>query len=226
MQAPAASQLLALFGRARRFQGGAPVPQLLRGANVALVRPRGWRDARTVLHDAIEALGGRAIVIEFDENALAGDEDLAHTARLFGHLYEAMDCAALAPATVNAFASGAGIPVFCGLGCRCHPLRGLGELWSVEQALKGTGLERRIAFAGDPTGQPASAFLSAALALGFQVRIRPTGRRAGGWPIHVDARQPGDWQLRLGAELLDPHARLTHCTHLVEAVLADALAAR
>nr|WP_301334700.1 hypothetical protein [Variovorax dokdonensis] len=219
-----ASKLQALFGRARRFKdaGDAKPAPLLKGAHVALVRPPGWDEARSALHAAIEALGGKAVLIRFDETDAVAKQELHAIARLFGRLYGAMDCMALSPSTVRALAEQSGIPVFCGLGCGCHPLHGLGELWTIEQALEGEKAPRRIDFIGDATAQPAAAFLRAARARGFDLRLSRRAVRGAKTSVCVDARRPV-WALHMGTRTIDAATRTSNCAHLIEAVLAEAI---
>lgn len=222
---PSASQIAAAFRRARRlkFEAPARIRSLLSGANIALVRPRGLCQDESELHRAVDALGGNAVSIEFDEAEAASAQQLAKIARVFGRLYDAIDCTGMAPETVGALATGSGVPVFCALGCTCHPIRGLAALWTIEQALERTPLARAVDFTGDKALPPAPAFLAAARALGFEVQVNRRSKGAVRARVHVDASKSTAWALWVDANSVDADARSADCRHLIQAVLMDAI---
>lgn len=233
---PSATMLRALFSRAERLRHAAASnlgKRPLEGAYIALLHAAGKAETRSLLHKAIDRLGAKPVAIEFDEDEPRGPGlDMAAMARVLGRLYQAVDCAGLAPSAVRAIATQSGIPVFCGLGRAQHPVRGLGELWTIEQVVGAGRGSRRIRFCGDVDASPASSFVQAASRMGFELEMV----RASEWQLpvqrsspsdfRVDARDPHRWKVCMGAEPLDARTRSDNCACLIEAILLDAVATR
>lgn len=193
--------------------------------NVALLHPPGTGGQKTLLHKAIDRLGARAVSIGFSEDErVGGIRDIAAMARILGRLYDAVDCAGMKPPIVQSIAQAAGVPVFGGLGCERHPVKALGELWTIEQALDDVPGKQRIRFIGDPKAEPASAFMTAADRLGFGIEMNGQGVAAA--PFTVDASDPCRWKLRKGATPVSQALRLDNRTCVIQALLLQEISGR
>lgn len=216
---PPAAGLRDWFRRAAICQASSHAAGRLRGVNVALLHPPGTGSRKTPLHKAIDGLGATAVSIEFTPEAQRanGARDVAAMARVLGRLYDAVDCANLEDTTVQAIAREAGVPVFGGLGGEQHPVKALGELWTIEKAVDDSG--RRIRFIGSTQAEPACAFVTAAGRLGFGIEANGQGAQAAAAPFTVDASDPCRWTLRKGATPLGEAMRLNNRTCLIQALL-------
>lgn len=226
-QVPSAARLRDLFDQAASWRAAsAPTRKgRLFGANVALLHPRAADAGETLLHKAIDRLGATAVSIELNEREKAGNaSDISLLARVLGRLYDAADCSGVAPSVVQSIAQSAGIPVFFGLDCEQHPVRALGDLWTIEQALEDAEKVRRIRFIGSPGTPPASAFVLAAIRLGFKLEMGEEHAGNLRAPFTVDASDPCQWKLFEGCAPLDPAVRSDNCVSLLQALLVQEIA--
>lgn len=100
----------------------------LRGKNIGLLcDDPGSRDARLFAQAAAE-LGARVAQLLPSTSGLLAREDVPHTARMLGRLYDAMECQGLPADLVRQVRDGAGVPVYDGLASATHPSAALAGL--------------------------------------------------------------------------------------------------
>jgi ornithine carbamoyltransferase len=220
---------LTLVAAARRLQadlqnGAAGKP--LRGKNLALLLggAGGAGGAETsALHEAAQELGARVAEVRFAEPPGTRSRDgVRQLARMLGRLYDAVDCAALPPATVREIEQEAGVPVYDGLALDDHPARALADLMTLDEHRRAQAVASSILFLGDARTMRASAFLSLAHELGFEVRLgRPAAPAETAFV--VDATHPR-WTLHAPAGPLGDTLRSAMHRRVMQAVLIDSLA--
>jgi len=97
----------------------------LRGKNLALLCEDGDADEQVLFQEAAAELGARVARIHHGLAGLDTPQELRHTARLLGRLYDALECQGMAPALVQQLSAGAGVPVYDGLASSLHPTAAL-----------------------------------------------------------------------------------------------------
>ena len=110
----------------RAAQAGKTQP-LLRGKNLALLCESDNGDAALFRRAAVE-LGAHVAHIRPSLSELSTPQEVQHTARMLGRLYDAVECQGLAPALVQQVASDAGVPIYAGIASQDHPTAKLAEL--------------------------------------------------------------------------------------------------
>ncbi|MDR6536760.1 ornithine carbamoyltransferase [Variovorax soli] len=206
---------------ARAGKGGQP----LRGKNLALLLgPSPGVDIST-LRRAAQDLGARVAEVRFTEpvQPAAGPNAVHSVARMLGRMYDAVDCEALAPATVRRIEQDAGVPVYQGLCLDDHPARALGDLLTLCEHRSPPGAS--ILFLGDPKAPRGSQFVSAARAAGFDVLDGGAGEAVSNDATFlVDARHSAHWALLASAHPLDEARRAENHRCVMQAVLLDTIA--
>jgi ornithine carbamoyltransferase len=225
-----ASRILALFDLADQLHGEEAAPASmgrLHGKNIALLRRESDGVRCPQLRRAAEELGARVAELEFAEPSGAGSasHDIHALGRLLGRLYDAIDCADLAPGTVRAIEQSAGVPVFCGLGLEDNPARALADLWNIYRRQPPVvDVPRRIIFVGGDHAMRARTFLAAARDLGFEVQTASqTPPSSAATAAIADASTPDHWVLRTGSHLIDEETTLESHRRLMQALLVDTL---
>ena len=126
-----AQDMNALLARARELQfaarSGAP-QRLLAGKNVGLLCEAADDADAALFQRAAMALGARVAQLRTSLSKLGTPDEVRHTARLLGRLYDAVDCMGMAPDLVNRISAEAGVPVFEGIASAQHPTAGLARL--------------------------------------------------------------------------------------------------
>lgn len=111
---------------------------LLRGKNFGLLCEPGEDDALDNAHlfrTAATALGAHVAQIRPSLSALATPQQVQHTARLLGRLYDAVECQGMAAALVQQIGRDAGVPVYDGVATVQHPTARLAEQLALEAPL-------------------------------------------------------------------------------------------
>lgn len=124
-----------LLGRARALQGhvGAAEHALpLRGKYLALLCDSEDSEGAIAFRRAATELGARVATIRPNLTADSTPNEIEHTARMLGRLYEAVECQGMAETLVSAIARNAGIPVYDGLATDRHAIAGLAPLLGIE----------------------------------------------------------------------------------------------
>ncbi len=110
----------ALLEQARSLQRAAAagrVQPLLRGKNLGLLCADDHRAQAVLFREAASELGAHVAHIGMSLSEHSAAKDVAHTARMLGRLYDAVECQGLDGALVRQMADEAGIAVYDGLAC-------------------------------------------------------------------------------------------------------------
>ena len=108
----------ALLERARLLQRSAAagrVLPLLRGKNLGLLCADDSQAQALLFRQAASELGAHVAHIGMSLSERSSAQDVVHTARLLGRLYDAVECQGLPAALVRQMAAAAGIAVYDGL---------------------------------------------------------------------------------------------------------------
>jgi len=121
----------AVLANARTLQRAAEAGKtqpLLRGKNLGLLcEADGDADAALFRRAAVE-LGAHVAHIRPSLSELSTPQEVQHTARMLGRLYDAVECQGMAPALVQQVGADAGVPVYDGIASQDHPTAKLAEL--------------------------------------------------------------------------------------------------
>lgn len=102
--------------------------QLLRGKNLGLLCEAQPDEAQALFRRAAEELGAHVAVMRSSLSLASTPQEVRHTARMLGRLYEALECQGLDRVLVERIGQHAGIPVFDGAAMKGHPADRLAEL--------------------------------------------------------------------------------------------------
>jgi ornithine carbamoyltransferase len=123
-------QASALLTHARALQqaarAGATQP-LLKGKRLGLVCKAIDEPDAALFRDAAEELGAHVTHVPPSLSEASTPLEVAHTARLLGRLYDAVECQGMPPALVRRMGDDAGVPVYDGIASRNHPTARLVE---------------------------------------------------------------------------------------------------
>jgi len=226
-EALGAERILAIFAAARRLRADAhagTVGKPLRGKNLALLLGTPPGGEMSALHRAAQDLGARVAEVRFAEpiSSASGADDIRDLARMLGRMYDAIDCATLAAATVRRIEQEAGVPVYQGLGQDDHPARALGDLMTLCDHQSPASAS--ILFLGDPRTLRNRAFLAAAREIGFDVRVGKHPRAASSHASFVvDATRTPHWSLQAPSGPLDEARRSENHRCVMQTVLLDTI---
>lgn len=120
-----------LLARARLLQRAAAdgnTPLLLRGRNLGLLCEAQPDEAQALFRSATEQLGARVAVMRSTLSLTSTAQQVQNTARMLGHLYEAVECQGMDPGLVASLGRHAGIPVFDGVAMKDHSVDQLAEV--------------------------------------------------------------------------------------------------
>ena len=125
------SSLDALLAHARTLQRAAQAgatQSLLRGKNLGLLcEATDAVDAELFRRAAIE-LGAHVAHLRPSLSELSTPQEVRHTARMLGRLYDAVECQSMAPALVAQMGRDAGVPIYDGIASDQHPTATLAAL--------------------------------------------------------------------------------------------------
>ena len=124
-------EVIAVLANARTLQRAAEAgttQPLLRGKNLGLLcEADDALDAALFRRAAVE-LGAHVAHIRPSLSVLSTPQEVQHTARMLGRLYDAVECQGMAPALVQQVGNEAGVPVYDGIASQDHPTAKLAEL--------------------------------------------------------------------------------------------------
>jgi len=104
----------------RAAQAGALQP-LLRGKKLGLVCEAEENPAALLFRRAAEALGAHVARLPVSLSVQSSAQEVQHTARMLGRLYDAIECQDMDGALVTRVRQEAGVPVFEALAGATHP---------------------------------------------------------------------------------------------------------
>ena len=128
---PPNNDAAAVLARARALHAAARagMPALpLRGKNLGLLCDSADAHDGALFQRAASALGAQVAHVRPSLTEHSSAQEIQHTARLLGRLYDAIDCVGMAPGLVGKIGAGAGVPVFEGIASPRHPTAGLADL--------------------------------------------------------------------------------------------------
>jgi ornithine carbamoyltransferase len=116
-----ASALLASADTLRRAAEAGATQPLLRGKNFGLMSEADDEAGAALFRRSVVELGGHVAHIRTSLSARSTGQEVQHTARMLGRLYDAVECQGLASDIVQRVGDDAGVPVFDGIACHNHP---------------------------------------------------------------------------------------------------------
>lgn len=123
--------LTAILASARALQRAARTggsPSLLRGKNLGLLcEAEDGDDARSFRRAAVD-LGAHVAHIRPSLSDRSTPQEVQHTARMLGRLYDAVECQGMPSLLVKRVGIEAGVPVFDAISSQDGPMAGLAEL--------------------------------------------------------------------------------------------------
>ena len=93
----------------------------LRGKNFGLLCGDAEDEQTALFERAASALGAQVAHVRPSLSEFSSQQDVQHTARVLGRLYDAVDCNGMAPSLVRRIGAEAGVPVFEGIASPQHP---------------------------------------------------------------------------------------------------------
>lgn len=112
----------------QRAAGAGKVQPLLRGKNLGLLCQTDDGGDAALFRRAAAELGAHVAHIRPSLSELSTPQEVQHTARVLGRLYDAVECQGMAPALVQQVGNDAGVPVYDGIASQDHPTALLAEL--------------------------------------------------------------------------------------------------
>jgi ornithine carbamoyltransferase len=123
-----------LLGNARLLQRAVePRQTLLRGKKLALLCESEEGADAMLFREAAADLGAHVSHVRPHLSDLRQPDDLQHTARMLGRLYDGIECQGLAHDLVELVGREAGVPVYDGLASERHPTARLAALLDVAE---------------------------------------------------------------------------------------------
>jgi len=124
-----AQETSALVACARRLRESpiAATERALRGKNLCLLSATNDHPGVALVLQAATGLGAHVARVPPSLSASSSAEEIQHTARLLGRLYDGVACAGIAPELVRRIAAVADVPVFDGISAPDHTVARLAE---------------------------------------------------------------------------------------------------
>ena len=112
----------------QRASKAAEIQPLLRGKNLGLLcETDDGGDAALFRRAAVE-LGAHVAHVRPRLSELSTPQEVQHTARMLGRLYDAVECQGIARSVVRQVCNDAGVPVYHGIASQHHPTAKLADL--------------------------------------------------------------------------------------------------
>jgi len=117
----------------RSMRAGAP-QRALRGKNLGLMCDASDDGDAALFQRAASTLGAQVAHLRPSLSELSTADEVSHTARVLGRLYDAVDCVGMPPDLVRRIGTHAGVPVFEAIASPRHPTARLAGLLDAEAA--------------------------------------------------------------------------------------------
>ena len=104
------------------------VRALLRGRKLGLLSRADGDDEAVLFCRAAAELGAQVAHIRPSLTDLSTPQEVRHTARMLGRLYDGVECQGMSAALVHQMGVDAGVPVFDGVASQTHPTARLADL--------------------------------------------------------------------------------------------------
>jgi len=193
----------------------------LAGKNIALLRTGPPAAQPSVLHHAALDLGARVAHVRLGAPIEPNGIQFRGLSQMLGRLYDAIDCASLAPAEVRQIERHAGVPVCDDLESADHPARAMADLMTLREHGCKPG-DSQIVFRGDPLSRRAENFFELARSAGIRLRRFDAAGTTDGTGFLVDALDPDRWVLHAPAGAIDDaECSLNHRFVLQAMLLAE-----
>ena len=129
LAALSAQEASALLACARGLRGSPPAAngRALRGKKLCLLSATQDHPGAALLLQAATGLGVHVARVPSSLSASSSAEEVQHTARLLGRLYDGVACAGIPPELVRRIAADADVPVFDGIAAPDHPVGRLAD---------------------------------------------------------------------------------------------------
>ena len=101
---------------------------LLRGRKLGLLCEADGDDEAVLFCRAAAELGAHVAHIRPSLTELSPPQEVRHTSRMLGRLYDAVECQGMSAALVHQMGVDAGVPVFDGVASQTHPTARLADL--------------------------------------------------------------------------------------------------
>jgi ornithine carbamoyltransferase len=127
MSATDVSSLLALARELLSASRAGPTGRVLRGKNLAVLCDAVDADGAELFQRAASDLGAQVAHLRPSLSRFSTPQEVQHTARVLGRLYDAIDCVGMPPDLVRQIGIAAGVPVFEEISSRQHPTASLAD---------------------------------------------------------------------------------------------------
>jgi ornithine carbamoyltransferase len=144
----------------------------LRDKNIALLAEKAGARTRSELELAAREQGATVTVILPGDGQLGVIDQVKETARVLGHLYDAIEVRGAKREIVDALASHAGVPVWHGLTQPYHPTQILADYMTMQEHCPDRPLSQlHLAYVGDARRRISDALLQGAAIIGMDFRV-------------------------------------------------------
>ena len=127
MSAQDASGLVALARELLSTSHAATAGRVLRGKNLAVLCDTVDADGAELFQRAASDLGAQVAHLRPSLSKFSTPQEIQHTARVLGRLYDAMDCVGMPADLVHQIGVAAGVPVFEAISSSRHPTAKLAD---------------------------------------------------------------------------------------------------
>lgn len=144
------------------------VPKKLSGKSVALIFEKPSTRTRVSMEVAINALGGRPIVLNKSDIQMSRGEPVEDTARVLGRMVSAIGARVLNHSTLEKLRDYSGVPVINLLSDLSHPLQALTDYMTIYEKF---GSYETIAFVGDGSDNVLVSLMAFASVMGLRIKV-------------------------------------------------------
>jgi ornithine carbamoyltransferase len=150
--------------------GGYEVPRL-RGKNIALIFEKTSTRTRCAFEVAAYDQGAHVTYLGPEGSQIGHKESMKDTARVLGHMYDAIEYRGFAQATVETLAEYAGVPVWNGLTDQFHPTQMLCDILTMTEHCDKHLNEIAYCYLGDARNNMGNSLMVTGCKLGMDVRL-------------------------------------------------------
>ncbi len=145
--------------------------QRMRGKNIALIFQKASTRTRCAFEVASYDQGAKVTYLGPSGSHLGKKESVKDTARVLGHMYDAIEYRGFGQEIVEELAENAGVPVYNGLTDEFHPTQMLADLMTMREYLPKPWHEISYCYAGDARSNMGNSLIIAGCKMGMDVRI-------------------------------------------------------
>jgi len=150
--------------------GGYEVPRM-RGKNIALIFEKSSTRTRCAFEIAAYDQGAHVTYLGPEGTQIGKKESMKDTARVLGHMYDAIEYRGTSQTIVEELGEYAGVPVYNGLTDEFHPTQMLADLLTMMEHTEKSLDRVSFAFMGDCRFNMARSYLVTGAILGMDVRL-------------------------------------------------------